>query len=322
MNIERMKFKRWVPTFLLCGTMLCASAAAEEFKDFTLKALDGTEVSTESVRRDKTLVVKLGATWCGYCNQESNELKKLRVDFGPSDLSIVEVYLLETRETVAAHTKDLPFTILLDEAGTVGKLFDVTGIPVVMVVDPNGEIVYRGNYTPHVALRESVKTALAARKTQPSPETTAAITQTVCPVMGVPINKNIYTDYEGRRIYFCCAACKGKFEADPETYLTKLAGQAEVRETAATAKICLLCGAIEGSAGCADCLKTQRATCPECRRMKGSPGCCKSAVQLADAGLCPSCGHVKDSADCCKLQGKELCSSCGLAKDSPGCCKI
>jgi peroxiredoxin len=272
MNTEKMMFRVWVPTFLLCGMMLCASAAAEEFKDFTLKALDGTEVSTESVRRDKALVVKLGATWCGYCQQETEELKKLRADFSATDLDIVDVYLLETPETVAAHAKDLPFKILLDEAGTIASLFGVTGIPVVMVVDPNGEIVYQGNYTPYGALRESVKSALAARKTEPSPETTA--------------------------------------------------DEVELRETAATTKTCLLCGAIEGSTGCTECLETQRATCPKCRRMKGSPGCCKSAVQLADAGLCPGCGHVKGSADCCKLQGKELCSSCGLVKDSAGCLKM
>ena len=46
--------------------------------------------------------------------------------------------------------------------------------------------------------------------------------QTRCPVLGEPIqNKDVYTDYKGYRIYFCCAACKSTFEASPEKYMKK-----------------------------------------------------------------------------------------------------
>lgn len=46
--------------------------------------------------------------------------------------------------------------------------------------------------------------------------------QTKCPVMGGDINKEIYADYEGKRVYFCCAACIPQFKEDPEKYLAKL----------------------------------------------------------------------------------------------------
>jgi len=50
-----------------------------------------------------------------------------------------------------------------------------------------------------------------------------AIEQTTCPVMeGGKINKAIYTEYKGKKVYFCCAGCKPKFEANPEQYLAKL----------------------------------------------------------------------------------------------------
>lgn len=48
------------------------------------------------------------------------------------------------------------------------------------------------------------------------------IEQTTCPVMGGPVNKDFYTEYKGKKVYFCCAGCKEKFEADPEQYLSKL----------------------------------------------------------------------------------------------------
>jgi YHS domain-containing protein len=49
-----------------------------------------------------------------------------------------------------------------------------------------------------------------------------AAAQTTCPVMGGDINKEIYADHEGQRIYFCCAACVSTFKEDPEKYLAKL----------------------------------------------------------------------------------------------------
>lgn len=50
----------------------------------------------------------------------------------------------------------------------------------------------------------------------------AAIEQTVCPMMGTPINKAIFTEYKGKKVYFCCPSCKPEFEKDPEKYIAKL----------------------------------------------------------------------------------------------------
>jgi YHS domain-containing protein len=59
--------------------------------------------------------------------------------------------------------------------------------------------------------------------------TAVNIEQKTCPVMeGNPINKEIYTDYNGRRIYFCCPACKETFAKDPDKYIAKV--DAEIAE--------------------------------------------------------------------------------------------
>ncbi len=50
----------------------------------------------------------------------------------------------------------------------------------------------------------------------------AAIVQTTCPVMGNPINKAVFTEYKGQKVYFCCPDCVAKFKADPEKYAAKL----------------------------------------------------------------------------------------------------
>jgi len=65
--------------------------------------------------------------------------------------------------------------------------------------------------------------ALAAgcKKETPAPASMQAteIAQKVCPVTGNPIDPNVYVDYQGRRVYFCCQACPPIFNKDPEKYI-------------------------------------------------------------------------------------------------------
>ena len=51
---------------------------------------------------------------------------------------------------------------------------------------------------------------------------TVAKLQTTCPVMGGKINRNLYVDHDGKRIYVCCAGCIGPIKADPDKYVKKI----------------------------------------------------------------------------------------------------
>ncbi len=60
---------------------------------------------------------------------------------------------------------------------------------------------------------EEVATAEAGSQA-PKAQTTDAFS-------GNPINKNVYADYQGKRIYFCCENSKRQFENDSEKYIKK-----------------------------------------------------------------------------------------------------
>jgi hypothetical protein len=49
-----------------------------------------------------------------------------------------------------------------------------------------------------------------------------AAPQKTCPVMGGKINKELYVDAEGCRIYVCCKGCISAVKADPEKYIEKM----------------------------------------------------------------------------------------------------
>jgi YHS domain-containing protein len=59
-------------------------------------------------------------------------------------------------------------------------------------------------------------------KAPPMPFAKTEIAQKLCPVTGELINPNIFVDYDGRRVYFCCDMCPPQFKKDPEKFLKKL----------------------------------------------------------------------------------------------------
>lgn len=60
--------------------------------------------------------------------------------------------------------------------------------------------------------------------------------QTVCPIMGSNINKDLYLDYQGQRVYFCCPACIEIFKKDPEKFLQTMKDQGVTPEKAPAGK--------------------------------------------------------------------------------------
>jgi len=81
-----------------------------------------------------------------------------------------------------------------------------------------------------VALAQGGGCPLAAKpRTELKPQTT-------CPVMGVKINKAVYADVKGARVYACCAACVPRIKAEPDKYLGKLKANGQKPERLADVK--------------------------------------------------------------------------------------
>ena len=60
--------------------------------------------------------------------------------------------------------------------------------------------------------------------------------QVTCPILAGKIDKSLYADHEGRRVYFCCASCKDDFDKDPAGYIKKMEDQGIVLERTPAAK--------------------------------------------------------------------------------------
>ncbi|MDH7599723.1 MAG: YHS domain-containing protein [Sedimentisphaerales bacterium] len=74
----------------------------------------------------------------------------------------------------------------------------------------------------HQPAPEKAPVPEANQPVSPNTPGAAAIEQTDCPVMGGPIDRNIFVEYQCKKVYFCCEACKEAFNKEPEKYLAKL----------------------------------------------------------------------------------------------------
>lgn len=83
--------------------------------------------------------------------------------------------------------------------------------------EPSGSHASAGVRQEPVARKRQAVTA-----SEPTRQVARPAEQTTCPLMGMAIDKSVFTEYRGKKVYFCCASCIDGFKKDPEKYIAKL----------------------------------------------------------------------------------------------------
>lgn len=110
--------------------------------DFTLKDPDGTE-HTLSAYRGKIVIIDFWATWCGPCLMVMPELQAIHEQFKNQDVVVMGVNAWENGDPKALmKARNWDYLLLLG-GDQVAADYQVTGIPTMVVVGPDGKIVQR-----------------------------------------------------------------------------------------------------------------------------------------------------------------------------------
>ena len=112
--------------------------------DFSLETLDG-EVFTLSAMRGKVLLLDVGASWCGPCNDAIPQIKTIYDQFNKVDnVAIWGINDGETPEQVQRFMEEHqpPWPILLDRRKQVRKAYQIRGIPFFVLIDKAGNWQY------------------------------------------------------------------------------------------------------------------------------------------------------------------------------------
>jgi peroxiredoxin len=149
-----IRLLRWV---LLAGVGLLLSAALVACSgpggnsqsadkglapDFSLNDLNGQRV-TLSQFRGKPVMLNFWASWCGPCQVEIPEIQAVYQTHSSGDIVILGVDMGESAATVRSFAQEnkLTYRILTDENSTVSRLYHVSGIPMTVFLDKQGQIV-------------------------------------------------------------------------------------------------------------------------------------------------------------------------------------
>ena len=122
----------------------CSSEGPEIGKtapDFTLKGLDGQEVSLSDFR-GKPVLLNFWATWCGPCRLEMPFLQEIYEKWNGKGLVLLAVNLQEDQGTVEDFIDGAGYTfpVLLAPGNQVPLSYNIRGIPATFFIDADGVI--------------------------------------------------------------------------------------------------------------------------------------------------------------------------------------
>ncbi|RAV09498.1 TlpA family protein disulfide reductase [Paenibacillus contaminans] len=109
---------------------------------FTLTGLDGQTYEVGG-KRDKPLFLNFWASWCGPCELEAPDLKKMYDKYGDKfDLYAVNITKNDRLDDAKDFVKqfDFKFPVLLDKDGKVTEMYRFQYIPTTFLIDRNGAV--------------------------------------------------------------------------------------------------------------------------------------------------------------------------------------
>ena len=159
-----------IPRLLTLGLLLtlllpCHSSAqqsSEAFPAISGKTLAGGKFELTGLK-GKPVLIKIGTTWCGACQQQSKEIEELSGFLKSNHIHFIDVYVQESAATVNQYLHDNgmspPETVILDDGG-IAKQLNVYLIPRVILLDKEHKIYRDGGIISSKNLKETLQAML------------------------------------------------------------------------------------------------------------------------------------------------------------------
>lgn len=125
------------------------SAATElvgvDAPDFVLKSLSGKNLRL-SEYRGEVVMLSFWASWCGDCRAQLAQLGAMHDRYREAGATLLAVSLDQSARAASDAASSASYPVLHDAGGAVGRVYDVSRMPFVVLIDRGGVVreVYEG----------------------------------------------------------------------------------------------------------------------------------------------------------------------------------
>ena len=125
---------------------------------FSLLTLDGKEIELDSFAKGKVTLLVFGTTWCPSCRHEIPHLKEYYSELKDDGLNVLGIDIQESAKKVKSlmDKNEVNYPVALDSKAVAARLYKVVGIPLNIVLNRSGVIVYKANGLPDKDLLEKL----------------------------------------------------------------------------------------------------------------------------------------------------------------------
>lgn len=118
--------------------------------DFELRDIYQDTYTLSSYRDKQPVLLLFWATWCPVCQNELRALNQSYAGLSEDGLEMFAINVGELPDTVEDFTKSyfLAYRVLLDRDTSVARSYKIVGIPLYVLVDKKGYIVFQDSYFP------------------------------------------------------------------------------------------------------------------------------------------------------------------------------
>jgi thiol-disulfide isomerase/thioredoxin len=119
--------------------------------DLALVDIDGKRVHLDTLAEDKPLLLYFWATWCKPCRKTQPKVAALAIEY-KDRVKVVGINVggvdspKDIKKYISRHR--ITYTMLIDRDDEVVKAYSVAAIPVVILLDETGTILFRDNEPP------------------------------------------------------------------------------------------------------------------------------------------------------------------------------
>ena len=140
----------WAMSIVLCF-LFAANMRGGNLLDVTLVDIDGKKVHLDTLVEDKPLLLYFWATWCKPCRKTQPKVATLAKEY-KDRFKVVGINVggvdspKDIKKYISRHR--ITYTMLIDHNDEVVKAYSVSAIPVIILLDETGKILFRDNEVP------------------------------------------------------------------------------------------------------------------------------------------------------------------------------